>query len=938
MAKTKAAAKTVKTRADKPFYQKNAFELIVVVFALLLFANSLGGGYNMDDELVTRNHRLTSKGISAIPEIFTSPYYQDNMGYAYEYRPIPLSTFAVEYSMFGDSAAAGHFFNWVLYALLCFCLYRLLATIGGRISPLLALCTVLLFCAHPSHTEVVSSIKNRDEILGLLFCVLGMNTAINAARKNTWWRLLISGALFLLAMLCKTTFIPFAFLIPLSIILFAESSLAFAALTALLTGVVSYFTLNLNPDYYRLWFVLAMVAAVIVAHLVVKKSFDLSGIPSLFRRKEETVSPPDEPFSGLKGWLSGFDASVVIAAIPTLVILLLYNFLHPGMLSTAGLITLIAIATGALYLRGKNYLWLGAFNIAVCIFIGLASIGGFDTSVKHPLAYALYVCLLFLFWWGMPLLRIPALLAALAIAVNFFFDTRSGYVDAFLFLLLSRLAFGRRVIWAILLVEVGVFSMWAATGKLSNGEQVIHLAGIVQFVLLLLLANWKDSLKLVAQRANLVAGVISLAIAGIMFFNHSHDVRIGAEQAVRTKPLPNIVESLVETKTERPIDFVEFPVATNDPARLRAGTAMIILGHYLVKLVVPYPLSFYYGYSYIKPTDISSPMAVVVFIVLLLLAGVTVFFIRRDRYISFALAIIMLSLLVFSGYFMPVPGIVGDRYLLIPSIGWSILVTLLLFKVGKVVYTGTSPWTDNFRLAMVAKPVAYGFFTILTLYSVSTFARNFDWKDDLTLMRHDVKAVPEAAQAHNLLALHLMQHSTKSQNQQEKTDLAKEALAEFKKAKEIYPPFFNATYDIARVYLELQMPDSAVQTFKQVIALEPKFSESYAQIADIYMRKDIPDSVIVYLELFLQKRPTDFAAYDKLSYIYFRVLKFDKSIAVNQRAVQMFPQRPEPLTNIGQTYLTMNKLDSARVYCQRALAINPNYEIAKVLQRKLGGQ
>lgn len=81
----KAVTKSAKPKVAEaiPFYKKHPFELVAVLFTLLLFSNSLFNDYNLDDKLVTRNHRLTAKGIFAIPEIFTSPYYQDAKGYAY---------------------------------------------------------------------------------------------------------------------------------------------------------------------------------------------------------------------------------------------------------------------------------------------------------------------------------------------------------------------------------------------------------------------------------------------------------------------------------------------------------------------------------------------------------------------------------------------------------------------------------------------------------------------------------------------------------------------------------------------------------------------------------------------------------------------------------------------------------------------------------------
>ena len=84
---------------------------VVFAFSALLYLNTIPNKYNMDDELVTINHRLTSKGLSAITEIFTEPYYKDKLGYSYEYRPVVLFSFAIEHQFLGESPHRSHFFN-----------------------------------------------------------------------------------------------------------------------------------------------------------------------------------------------------------------------------------------------------------------------------------------------------------------------------------------------------------------------------------------------------------------------------------------------------------------------------------------------------------------------------------------------------------------------------------------------------------------------------------------------------------------------------------------------------------------------------------------------------------------------------------------------------------------------------------------------------------
>jgi hypothetical protein len=108
--------------------------------------NSIPNDYNLDDELVTQNHRLTAGGISAIPDIFTEPYYKDKMGYSYEYRPMVLVSFAIEHEFFGDNPHVSHFFNVLLYALLCLTLYRVLNRMLGADYSIMTFVASNYFC------------------------------------------------------------------------------------------------------------------------------------------------------------------------------------------------------------------------------------------------------------------------------------------------------------------------------------------------------------------------------------------------------------------------------------------------------------------------------------------------------------------------------------------------------------------------------------------------------------------------------------------------------------------------------------------------------------------------------------------------------------------------------------------------------------------------
>src|ERR1700747_3576458 len=146
------------------------YYLLLITIVVLVFSNSISNNYNMDDNLVTQHHPFTSnKGISTIINIFSSPYYKDDMGNSYGYRPIVLLSFFLEHFFLGESPIISHLFNLLFYALTVVLLFKLLVTLFGEKALFLAFLSTLFFAVHPIHTEVVASIKNRDEILAFLF-------------------------------------------------------------------------------------------------------------------------------------------------------------------------------------------------------------------------------------------------------------------------------------------------------------------------------------------------------------------------------------------------------------------------------------------------------------------------------------------------------------------------------------------------------------------------------------------------------------------------------------------------------------------------------------------------------------------------------------------------------------------------------------------------
>ena len=98
--------------------------------AVLLYINTMNHSYVIDDMIVVNNNSLTKEGISAIPEIFKHSYLFGYDGREDEsYRPLTLTTFAIERSLFDANSSMSHFVQILLYGLCILLLFKLLSEI-----------------------------------------------------------------------------------------------------------------------------------------------------------------------------------------------------------------------------------------------------------------------------------------------------------------------------------------------------------------------------------------------------------------------------------------------------------------------------------------------------------------------------------------------------------------------------------------------------------------------------------------------------------------------------------------------------------------------------------------------------------------------------------------------------------------------------------------
>lgn len=244
---------------------------ILFVLAVGLYALSVPHGYVLDDRLVLTENPTVQKGLDGIPDLLTQDAFagvyaeidSENQLQGGRYRPLAQITYALEIAAAGkaqtnlitDVERQGviramatedricepwlpHLINVLLYGLVVLAGYAFLRRLVPE-RPWVAFLAMGLFAVHPIHTEVVASIKSRDELLSLLFILLALRTA---------GRSVILGTLFTcLALLSKEYAVMLTLLVPLFLFLEKRvSRVRFAAQTiGVVLAVVGYFAIRL---------------------------------------------------------------------------------------------------------------------------------------------------------------------------------------------------------------------------------------------------------------------------------------------------------------------------------------------------------------------------------------------------------------------------------------------------------------------------------------------------------------------------------------------------------------------------------------------------------------------------------------------------------------------------------------------------------------------
>ncbi len=880
--------------------------MAMLLLTLLLFGNTLPHGYNMDDELVTNGHRFTSKGLAGASDILNSPYYSDDMGYSYEYRPITHLSFALEHQLFGENPTVSHFLNLFIYALSAGCLFffiRGLFPFAGLVFPWL---TTLIFIAHPLHTEVVASIKNREELLSLLGGLLAALALIKHINSGKFLWIVVMIAALVTGLLAKLSVVSFTLLLPIIAIYKSVSNKTFASVVLLCTLVLAATVLYRTEILFPL-------LPVAVCGLIITSY----GLRIIYNAKL------DDSFA------QGFQKHLHNVS---------NNLVHPGMswmrkdkLNVASIVLLLIAISMAVYGEVTQLKWVTYIStvlllvhpllllrfqlvIAICgVLIVVFSLMNFDERDVEPILYLALLNLgMFRLSGALKLkeLAILQLTMAVALVVNSFLNKWELYFFLPTIIVLSIIHIPflfsddtkfRKYSYAVagflfLFFLIELFFEF-------NPSYATLLAIAVYLILISFSPLSKHAKPLIIALFFLPLIPNTLLIAEQIYNPKTVEV---PTELVNLAPQNLRKSSIQKNNIDRPLNFAEYPLGFDASLEEKIATISTVVVHYIRLTIIPYPQAFYYGFSYFSKVNLAKGTALAALVVISTLIIIAFYFTFLQSPVGLSLWIFILSILVFSNILEPVAGMAGDRLAYVSSVGFCMALGYLLTKL----YNAQKASAPKKAIILVIA-------AMLISYSGITIARNLNWKDALTLMRHDIENIPNSSQGHMVLASNLMKSSFEPQYTKESNQMQREALEHFKKSAAIDPNYLNVWFDMGRTYRILGEPKLALSCFQQTHVLDSTFYQATFNVATIAEELRDTATAITYYNRCIQFNPGMLEAYTNLSYLYFRLGRFEKSIAVNQKAIAYNPTWLEPYDNIAKVYSALNQPEKAAPFIKK---------------------
>ncbi len=338
---------------------------------------------------------------------------------------------------------------------------------------------------------------------------------------------------------------------------------------------------------------------------------------------------------------------------------------------------------------------------------------------------------------------------------------------------------------------------------------------------------------------------------------------------------------------------------------------------YIGKLFIPINLNNRYFYN--LSTSISDWHVIASILILSIIVFIAFKCLRKEVSISFCIMWFFIGLIPVSNI-IPGPHWLAERYLYLPSLGFSLLIGTLLSKL----------YRSRYLTPTVKKTITFSILALVFCsYSYQTFKRNYIWKDSITLWEDCVKKNPKSALAHTYLGGSYM-----------KKGLKRKAFEELKLALQYNPKRANAWANLAYLDMESGQLDNAIQKIRLALRYEDDNYEAHNAMGLFYLQKSIYYRAIIEFRRALELRPesiSDFVQiYRYLGTAYHKDKQNQKAIESLNKGLEFVPDDFESILSLAIIYsFYKNEKKKAMYYFDMMVKLRPSDQNIDTIQARI---
>ncbi|MDP8248491.1 MAG: tetratricopeptide repeat protein [Candidatus Tritonobacter lacicola] len=278
---------------------------------------------------------------------------------------------------------------------------------------------------------------------------------------------------------------------------------------------------------------------------------------------------------------------------------------------------------------------------------------------------------------------------------------------------------------------------------------------------------------------------------------------------------------------------------------------------------------------------------------------------RKGRYFL-AVFIFAVNYAIISNIILVINVSMAERLVYMASWGFCLALGFLLDGM-----------LDRWRDGLARTAIWLIIVSILGAYSVRTWTRNRDWKDNFTLFSAAYAVNPMGARVNYNLGLENADRGNIDR-----------AVFHYENAVRIIP--WNPLYrvNLGEAYARIGEVDKAIEEFQAVVLLEPEHSGGFINLGGAYKTKGMADQAIESLMIAREIDPDNWRIYFNLGDAYLVKREYDEAARSYERLLELNPDHWQAWNKLGAMYMELGTFDGAIQSFNQAIAVFPEGKLA----------